>query len=278
MKKRIQKKSNLKPILKENSLSEFSSSKRTRSRQALVPVPITNFYSDNQLGGKPVNKTIDIENSDNLLKNKYKHIINYFQKTMPNAPFELNYNNGYELIVSLVLSARQTDKGVNELTPTLFKKYPSFEELSKAKTKDVYKIIEPINFSTNKTKYLIDLSKKIINIFDGQIPNNVKDLVSLPGVGQKTANMIMSLLYDVPAMSVDTHVLRVSQRTGLSKKKSREAVEDDLTKNIPEEYLNNINKCLILHGRYVCTFSDPKCKECKISKWCDYFQDKKKEK
>ncbi len=246
--------------------------KRNYNKSNLKPVLISNFYSVKQSGGK----SIDIEDSDKPLKDKYKHIINFFQKTMPNAPFELNYNNGYELIVSLVLSARQTDKGVNEITPTLFKKYPSFEELSKAKIKDVYDIIEPINFSTNKSKYIINLSKKIIKDFKGQIPNNVKSLVSLPGVGQKTANMIMSLLYNVPAMSVDTHVLRVSQRTGLSKKKNREAVEDDLVENIPEEYLNNINKCLILHGRYVCTFSDPKCKECKISKWCDYYQEYKK--
>jgi len=247
--------------------------KRTQKKSNLKPVPITKYFSNKQSAGK----SVDIEDSDKLLKDKYKHIINYFQKTMPNAPFELNYNNGYELIVSLVLSARQTDKGVNEITPTLFKKYPSFEELSKAKVKDVFDIIEPINFSSNKSKYLVNLSKKIMNDFGGQIPNNVKSLVSLPGVGQKTANMIMSLLYNVPAMSVDTHVLRVSQRTGLSNKKNREDVEDDLTENIPEEYLNNINKCLILHGRYVCTFSYPKCKECKISKWCDYYQDNKKD-
>ena len=230
--------------------------KRNQKKSNLKPVPLTKYFSDKQSGGD----NLDIEDSDKLLKDKYKHIINHFQKTMPNAPFELNYNNGYELIVSLVLSARQTDKGVNEITPTLFKKYPSFEELSKAKVNEVFDIIEPINFSNNKSKYLVNLSKKIINTF-----------------GQKTANMIMSLLYNVPAMSVDTHVLRVSQRTGLSKKKSREAVEDDLTENIPEEYLNNINKCLILHGRYVCTFSDPKCDKCPISKWCDYFQENKKE-
>lgn len=247
--------------------------KRTQKKSNLKPVPITKYFSDKQSAGK----SVDIEDSDKLLKDKYKHIINYFQKTMPNAPFELNYNNGYELIVSLVLSARQTDKGVNIITPTLFKKYPSFEELSKAKVKDIFDIIEPINFSSNKSKYLVNLSKKIMNDFGGQIPNNVKSLVSLPGVGQKTANMIMSLLYNVPAMSVDTHVLRVSQRTGLSNKKNREDVEDDLTENIPEEYLNNINKCLILHGRYVCTFNYPKCKECKISKWCDYYQDNKKD-
>lgn len=251
MKKRIQKKSNLKPI------------------------PLTKYYSEKQTAGKS-NKS-DIEDADKLLKDKYKHIIDHFQKTMPNAPFELNYNNGYELIISLVLSARQTDKGVNEITPTLFKKYPSFEELSKAKVNDVFNIIEPINYSSNKSKYLVNLSKKIINDFSGQIPKNTNDLISLPGVGQKTANMIMSLLYNVPAMSVDTHVLRVSQRTGLSKKKSREAIEDDLVENIPKKYLNNINKCLILHGRYICTFSDPKCDKCLISKWCDYYHENKKE-
>lgn len=251
MKKRTQKKSN------------------SKKHQVLEPIPLTKYVS--------VKQSDDIEDSDKILKDKYKHIIDYFQKTLPNAPFELNYNNGYELIVSLVLSARQTDKGVNEITPTLFKKYPSFEKMSEAKVKDVYDIIEPINFSENKSKYLVNLSKKIINDFNGQIPDNVKGLVSLPGVGQKTANMIMSLLYDVPAMSVDTHVLRVSQRTGLSKKKSREAVENILTENIPKEYLNNINKCLILHGRYVCTFNNPKCDKCPISKWCDYYQENKKE-
>ena len=238
--------------------------RRNNKKSNLKPVLISNFYSEKQSNIK----SNDIED---LIKDKYKHIINFFQKNMPNAPFELNYNNGYELVISLVLSARQTDKGVNEITPELFKKYPSFKELSKAKPRDVYNIIEPINFSVNKTKYIINLSKKIMNTFNGQIPNTVENLVSLPGVGQKTANMIMSLLYNVPMMSVDTHVLRVSQRTGLSKKKSREAVEKDLTENISEKYLNNINKSLILHGRYVCTYSNPKCNECKISKWCDYY-------
>ena len=213
-------------------------------------------------------KSKDIED----LVNKYNNIIHYFQSTNPNAKFELNYSNKYQLLISLILSARCTDKLVNEITPTLFKKYKNIKELSKATYDDLYNIIEPINFSENKTNYLINLSNMIINDFNGKIPKTINELVKLPGVGTKTANMYCAIIYNLPYISVDTHVSRVSQRIGLTNHKTINAIEKDLSKYIPDEYKHNINKNLILHGRYICTFYNPKCNECKINKWCNYYK------
>ncbi len=213
-------------------------------------------------------KSKDIED----LVNKYNNIINYFQINNPNAKFELNYNNNYQLLISLLLSARCTDKLVNEITPSLYKKYPNIKKLSEASIDDIFDIIEPITFSENKSKYLFNLSKMIINKFNGIIPNNVKDLVKLPGVGIKTANMYCAIVYNLPYISVDTHVSRVSQRLGLTKYKNVNDIEKDLIKYIPDKYKHNINKCLILHGRYICTFYNPKCEQCKLNKWCDFYK------
>jgi len=203
---------------------------------------------------------------------KYNNIINYFETTNPNAKFELNYNNKYQLLISLILSARCTDKLVNEITPILFNKYKNIKELSNANYDDVLQIIEPINFSENKTKYLCELSKMIVNKYNGKIPNTVKELIKLPGVGTKTANMYCAIIYNLPYISVDTHVSRVSQRIGLTKHKTVNAIEKDLMRYIPDKYKHNINKNLILHGRYVCTFYNPKCKECNLNKWCNYYK------
>jgi len=206
-------------------------------------------------------------------KERYVLFVDYFNKAIPNPKTELKFNSPFELLVSVVLSAQCTDVRVNKTTPHLFKKYPNAKKLSKASFNELFNIIKSISYPNNKSKHLIGLAKKITTKHRGKIPNSSAELESLPGVGRKTSNVILSVLYNKPTMAVDTHVNRVSKRIGLvNKNKNLEEVELDLIKNFNKKDIPKAHHWLILHGRYVCLAKKPKCEICKITKLCKYFK------
>ena len=206
------------------------------------------------------------------LELKYRNIIEWFLKNMPVAESELNYQNPYQLLVAVILSAQCTDKRVNLTTPALFAKYPTPESLSQATTEEVYELIKSISYPNSKAKHLVEMAKKLVSEFNSIVPDDIDQLQKLPGVGRKTANVIASVIYDRPVIAVDTHVFRVARRIGLSSGKSPLEVEKDLTNNIPQEYRAIAHHWLILHGRYVCTAKKEKCDSCGIAPHCDYFK------
>ncbi len=200
-----------------------------------------------------------------------KHIFDWFEKNMPDAKSELVYTNAYELLVAVILSAQCTDKRVNMTTPAIFKRYPDPKTLAKANKKDLFSLISSISFPNNKTEHLMGMAKMLVAEYNGQIPDNAASLVKLPGVGRKTANVILSVIFNQPAMAVDTHVFRVAARLGLSKNaKTPEETEKQLVKLIPKNKLGIAHHWLILHGRYVCTARHPKCLKCGIYEFCTW--------
>lgn len=205
-------------------------------------------------------------------KDKYNHIIKWFSENHPVAETELNYSNPYELLVAVVLSAQCTDKRVNMITPFLFKKFPDVYALAKASVDDIFKEIKSISYPNNKAKHLLGLAEKLISDFNGEVPASIEQLISLPGVGRKTANVIASVIFNKPAMAVDTHVFRVSARLGLtSNAKNPLQAEKQLVKYIPEELIAKAHHWLILYGRYVCIARKPKCNECSFTDICSYY-------
>jgi endonuclease-3 len=206
-------------------------------------------------------------------KQRYRFIIDYFQKHGPEPETELMYDNPYELLVAVILSAQCTDKRVNLTTPAIFEKYPDIKSLSKATFEELYPLIKSISYPNNKTKHLIGMAGKVMEKFKGKIPMTVDELVQLPGVGRKTANVITSVIDRQPNMAVDTHVFRVSKRIGLVPQSASTAlaVEKELVKNIPVELIHKSHHWLILHGRYTCLARNPRCKECGLKSACRYF-------
>ena len=206
-------------------------------------------------------------------KERYKFVIEWFQQNMPNAETELHYNNPYELLVAVILSAQCTDKRVNMVTPALFKKFPTPQLLAKAEFEDVEPLVRSISFANNKTRHLIGMAKLLMDNFNGEVPDNMDDLVTLPGVGRKTANVIVSVVFDKPGMAVDTHVFRVSARIGLTTNaKTPLQTEQQLVANIPQELLAIAHHWLILHGRYTCVARRPKCEQCGLKPACKYYK------
>lgn len=205
-------------------------------------------------------------------KQRYHQVINYFQKNMPVAETELQYHSSYQLLVAVILSAQCTDKRVNSTTPAIFEKYPTVESLSKAVFEELFPLIKSISYPNNKTKHLIGMAQKVMNVFNGTIPMTVEELVQLPGVGRKTANVITSVIDQQPNMAVDTHVFRVSKRIGLVPQTATTplAVERELIKNIPEALIHKAHHWLILHGRYICLARSPKCTECGLKEICRF--------
>lgn len=202
-------------------------------------------------------------------KKRYKFFIDYFQKERPIAQSELNYTNAYELLVAVILSAQCTDKRVNMITPSLFKIYPNPEKLSQATQEEVFEIIKSISYPNNKSKHLVSMAKTLVEKFQSQVPDTIDKLQELSGVGRKTANVIMAVIYNKPNMPVDTHVFRVSERIGLTTNaKTPLETEKQLTKNIPPDLIPIAHHWLILHGRYTCTARNPKCKECGLNPIC----------
>ena len=206
-------------------------------------------------------------------KERYAYVIDYFQKHMPEAETELHYENPYQLLVAVILSAQCTDKRVNIVTPEVFKKFPTAETLAKAEFEDIEPLIRSISFANNKSRHLLGMAKMLVNDYGGEVPDTVEELVKLPGVGRKTANVITSVIYEQPNMAVDTHVFRVSARIGLTTNaKNVLQAEKQLIANIPEALVHIAHHWLILHGRYICVARRPKCERCGLTSVCKYYQ------
>ena len=207
-------------------------------------------------------------------KERYQFVIDYFQKHTPEAETELVYDSPYELLVAVILSAQCTDKRVNLTTPAIFKKFPDVYALSKTNFDELFPFIKSISYPNNKTKHLIGMAQKVVNEFNGKIPMTVDELVQLPGVGRKTANVITSVVDKQPNMAVDTHVFRVSKRLGLVSQSANTplAVEKELIKHIPENLIHKAHHWLILHGRYTCLARNSKCDQCGLRAICIYFK------
>ncbi|MBS1578647.1 MAG: endonuclease III [Bacteroidetes bacterium] len=212
-------------------------------------------------------------------KERYEFVINYFQQHAPNAETELLYDNPFELLVAVILSAQCTDVRVNLTTPAIFRRYPTPQKLAKASFDDLFPLIKSISYPNNKTKHLIGMANMLLEKFNGEVPMTVDELIQLPGVGRKTANVVTSVIDKQPNMAVDTHVFRVSNRIGLTTNtKTPLATELQLIKNIPEHLVHKAHHWLILHGRYVCIARNPKCNICGLKEVCKYYEKIKTEK
>ncbi|RAJ10599.1 DNA-(apurinic or apyrimidinic site) lyase /endonuclease III [Chitinophaga skermanii] len=206
-------------------------------------------------------------------KERYQFVLNYFETHVPQAETELIYDNPYQLLVAVILSAQCTDKRVNLTTPAIFEKYPDIPALSTATFDELFPLIRSISYPNNKTKHLIGMANMVMDDFNGEIPITVPELVKLPGVGRKTANVITSVIDHQPNMAVDTHVFRVSARIGLTTNaKTPLQAELQLIKNIPKDKVHIAHHWLILHGRYICVARSPKCGECALRPACKYYQ------
>ena len=202
---------------------------------------------------------------------RYKAIVGWFGQNVPQAQSELDFGSPYELICAVVLSAQCTDRRVNMVTPSLFGRYPTVQALSAASPQDVYEIVKSVSYPNSKAAHLVAMARRLVDVYGGEVPSDIDELMTLPGVGRKTANVVASIVYDKPVIAVDTHVFRVSHRLGLSDGKTPEAVERDLEKHIRAELRPVAHHWLILHGRYVCTARNPKCVECGIRDFCEHF-------
>ncbi len=208
-----------------------------------------------------------------LKKDRYKAFVEYFSTHNPDAQTELNYSNPYELLVAVILSAQCTDKRINQVTPALFERFPNAETLAASNPDEVFTYIRSVSYPNNKAKHLVGMAQKLISEFNGTVPEKVEDLIKLPGVGRKTANVISSVVYHNPTMAVDTHVFRVSNRLGLTSNATTPlAVEKQLVKYLPKEIIAIAHHWLILHGRYICVARKPKCGICPITYMCKYFE------
>lgn len=202
---------------------------------------------------------------------RFRGIIGWFEENMPLAGTELHYDTPFHLLIAVILSAQCTDKRVNITTPALFRGYPTPESLASASYDEVFEYIRSISYPNNKARHLIGMAKRLVSDFGSEVPSDIDELMSLPGVGRKTANVIASIIYDKPVIAVDTHVFRVAHRLGLSDGKTPEAVERDLEAHIPEERRAISHHWLILQGRYICLARKPKCEECGLTQWCGYY-------
>ena len=209
----------------------------------------------------------------------FRAVIQYFEKEMPIAETELEYENPFELIVAVILSAQCTDKRVNQITPDLIKRFPTPEKMAAADPAEVFDYIKSCSYPNNKAKHLVGMAQKLVELFDGKIPDDVDELQKLPGVGRKTANVVASVVFHKPAMAVDTHVFRVAARIGLTTgAKTPLATEMQLVKSIPENLIAKAHHWLILHGRYTCIARKPKCETCGLNEVCKYYKIKKPQK
>lgn len=206
-------------------------------------------------------------------KERYQFVIDWFKVNMPEAETELHYQDPYQLLVAVILSAQCTDKRVNIVTPPLFQRYPDPQSLAQANPEDVFELIKSVSFANNKTKHLVGMAQMLMDKYHGEIPDNVDDLVQLPGVGRKTANVITSVIFHQPNMAVDTHVFRVAARIGLTTNaKNPLQTEKQLIANIPQDLVYIAHHWLILHGRYVCVARRPKCEICGLKPACKFYQ------
>ena len=208
-------------------------------------------------------------------KELFERVISYFQKEMPIAETELDYKSPYELLVAVILSAQCTDKRVNLITPDLLKRFPTAEKLADVESAEVFDYIRSCSYPNNKAKHLVGMARMLVSDFGGVVPDDIDELQKLPGVGRKTANVIASVVFNKPAMAVDTHVFRVAARLGLSvNSKTPRETEKQLVEYFPEELLPLAHHWLILHGRYTCLARSPKCEKCGLTDVCDFYRSK----
>jgi endonuclease-3 len=201
-----------------------------------------------------------------------QNILSILAEQTPNPQTELHYNNPFELLVAVMLSAQCTDKRVNKVTPALFEAFPNPSAMAQASVEDIYEKIKSVSYPNSKSQNLKKMAQILIENFGGQMPDNIEALETLPGVGRKTASVVVSVLYNKPAMPVDTHVFRVSNRLGIVKAKNVREAEKQLLNLIPKNLLHNAHHWLILHGRYICKARNPKCSECCLKNYCEYFK------
>lgn len=206
-------------------------------------------------------------------KERYDYILGHFREKMPEASSELHFGSAFQLLCATLLSAQCTDKRINQVTPALFQKYPTAHEMAQAEPEDVLEYVKSVSYPNAKSKHLVEMARMLVKDFGGEVPGNTEDLVKLPGVGRKTANVIQAVWFEKPAMAVDTHVYRVSHRLGLVSKTSNTPykVEQQLMKYIPEDDMARAHHWLLLHGRYVCTSQRPKCDKCELRGICPEY-------
>lgn len=206
---------------------------------------------------------------------RYHYILEYFRNDMPEVTTELEFGSDFQFLVAVVLSAQCTDKRINQVTPELFAHYPTAQKMAQAEPEDIYEYIRSVSYPNAKAKHLVEMARQLMERFNGDIPDHLDDLISLPGVGRKTANVIQAVVYGKSVMAVDTHVYRVSHRLGLVTKKDNTPykVEQELMRHIPAEDIPKAHHWLLLHGRYICTSRQPKCVKCEFNDICPKLLD-----
>ena len=211
-------------------------------------------------------------------KERYTYIIDYFKKNQPEVTTQLDFGSAFQLLCATLLSAQCTDKRINEVTPALFQRYPTAQTMATAEVDDILEFIHSVSYPNSKARHLLEMSKMIVNDFSGEVPSTTNDLVKLPGVGRKTANVLQAVWFGKAVMAVDTHVYRVSHRLGLvpAAANTPQKVEEYLEKSIPKEDIPRAHHWLLLHGRYVCLSAKPKCESCPFDKICPKLLDNSK--
>jgi endonuclease-3 len=207
-----------------------------------------------------------------LKQERYRHFVDYFSKNQPHAVTELHYGNPFQLLIAVILSAQCTDKRINQVTPALFERFPTPLSLAASTVDEVFTFIRSVSYPNNKAKHLVGMAKMLVDVFNSEVPSDIDQLQKLPGVGRKTANVIASVVYDAPAIAVDTHVFRVANRIGLTTNaRTPLAVEKQLVEYLPKDTLAIAHHWLILHGRYICVARSPKCEICPLTFFCKYY-------
>lgn len=205
-------------------------------------------------------------------KQRYQKVLAWFAENMPVAESELHYTNPFELLCAVMLSAQCTDKRVNMVTPALFAAYPTAEAMAKASAEDVFQYVKSVSYPNAKAQHLVGMAQRLVEAYNGEVPSNIDDLQTLPGVGRKTANVVCAVIWNQPTMAVDTHIFRISERIGLTtNSKSPLETEKQLVKYIPAEVIPKAHHWLLLHGRYVCKARKPLCETCGLQSYCRYF-------
>lgn len=208
-----------------------------------------------------------------LKAERYRHFVDYFSKHQPEANTELHYDSPFHLLIAVILSAQCTDKRINQVTPALFEKFTTPEQLAASTSGEIFNYIRSVSYPNNKSKHLVGMAKMLVEQFHGEVPSDLNDLQKLPGVGRKTANVIASVVFELPAIAVDTHVFRVANRIGLATNaRTPLAVEKQLVEFLPEQTRAIAHHWLILHGRYICLARSPMCEICPISWFCKYYE------
>lgn len=208
-------------------------------------------------------------------KQRFEHILHWFEANMPVAQSELNYSNPFELLVAVMLSAQCTDKRVNMVTPALFAHYPTPQALAQATNDEVYAYIKSVSYPRAKAAHLVQMAQRLVSVYHSEVPDNIDDLQTLPGVGRKTANVVCAVIWNQPTMAVDTHIFRVSERLGLTThSRTPRQTEDQLVRYIPQDIIPKAHHWLLLHGRYICQARKPKCEQCGLQPYCRYFAKK----